>query len=625
MASRDDAERPFYYDWLRAATPAFLRPLVLPLLPRVLRLHAINRIYQEHLRHHPPDVFCRKTLRAFGVEFTTSDDDLAKIPREGGLIVAANHPFGAVDGLAVPSLVMAARPDVRILGNELLGCFAEGRPLLIGVDPFENATARQTNITPLKDAIRWLEAGGALVMFPAGEVAHLDWRLRGIQESAWSAHVVRLARQSGASVAPVFVGGANSALFQLAGLLHPWFRTALLPRELLNKRGLRCRIRIGAPISVQQMPSGLGDREAAAYLRKRACALGNFGRRSDQPRSAWARARDNCERPRPVAPPVDPELMAREIDRLPPRALLCANGDLDVYCARRVELPNVMKEVGRQREITFRAAGEGTGKSVDLDQFDEYYDQLVVWNRGRQEVVGAYRLALTDEIVRDRGSAGLYSSAAFSFSPQFLQQMGPAVELGRSFVRPEYQKSFSPLVLLWRAIAQFVLQRPQYSRLFGAVSISSGYSLASRELIVAYLSRPPQRSLLFPLAKAQNSFEVDPRVAADLDELVKDADSDRLNALVADLEPDGHGLPVLFKQYLKLGAKSLAFGVDPLFGNCLDCLCVVDLLETQRRVLDRYMGRKETARFLEIHGRTDGGAAHAASNTAKVQGRAEAI
>jgi putative hemolysin len=291
-----------------------------------------------------------------------------------------------------------------------------------------------------------------------------------------------------------------------------------------------------------------------------------------------------------------------------------------------------MTEVGRQREITFRAAGEGTGKSVDLDQFDEYYDQLVVWNRGRREVVGAYRLALTDKIMQERGSAGLYSSTAFSFAPQFLQQMGPAVELGRSFVRPEYQKSFSPLMLLWRAIAQFVLQRPQYSRLFGAVSVSSGYSLASRELIVAYLSQPSQRSQLFPLAEAHNPFEVDSRVAADLDELAKDADLDRLNALVADIEPDGHGLPVLFKQYMKLGAKSLAFGVDPLFGNCLDCLCVVDLLETQQRMLDRYMGRKQAARFLEVHGRAASGAAHAAPNmaspqsaAAEVQGRAEAI
>jgi putative hemolysin len=241
---------------------------------------------------------------------------------------------------------------------------------------------------------------------------------------------------------------------------------------------------------------------------------------------------------------------------------------------------------------------------LDLDEFDEYYHQLVVWDRGRREVVGGYRLALTDETVRDRGREGLYSSTAFSLSPQFLERIGPAVELGRSFVRLEYQRSFSPLMLLWRGIAQFVLQRPQYSQLFGAVSVSCRYRLTSRELIVAYLSRPQHRSPLFPLVKPRNSFEIGSDLAADIHHLVKDADLDELNSLVADLEPDGRGLPVLFKQYLKLGAKSLAFGVDPLFGNCLDCLCVVDLLHTERRILDRYMGRAQAARFLELHGRT---------------------
>jgi putative hemolysin len=399
------------------------------------------------------------------------------------------------------------------------------------------------------------------------------------------------------------VSGANSVWFQLAGVVHPRLRTALLPRELLNKQGLRCQIRFGSAVPVDQLLEDVGGRAAAAYLRARACALGNFGRRSNQPQSLRTRWRRSGPPLSPLASPADPLRMAREIEQLPASALLCSNGDLDVHCGHHDELPKVMREVGRLREITFRAAGEGTGKAVDLDQFDEYYHQLVVWNRDRREVVGAYRLALADETVRERGPGGLYSSTAFSFSPQFVKQIGQAIELGRSFVRPEYQKSFSPLMLLWRGIARFVLQRPHYSKFFGAVSISSRYRLASRELIVAYLSQAQQQSPLFPFVEARNPFHIAGEFAGDLDLLARDANLDRINALVADLEPDGCGLPVLFKQYLKLGAKSLAFGVDPLFGNCLDCLCVVDLMQTERRTLERYMGRDQAARFLELHGR----------------------
>jgi putative hemolysin len=254
------------------------------------------------------------------------------------------------------------------------------------------------------------------------------------------------------------------------------------------------------------------------------------------------------------------------------------------------------------REATFRQVGEGTRKPIDLDRFDDYYWHLFVWNREAGQVAGAYRLGPSDEILARFGPKGFYTSQLFQWKRSFLDRIIPALELGRSFVRPEYQKTYAPLLLLWKGIGQYLLRTPQYKLLFGPVSISNGYTTASRQLMVKFLSAYRQSPELTPLVRARNPFRqrASQPSAKLADELIGATvwGIEELSALIADVETDRKGVPVLLKQYLKLGGELVAFNIDRRFSDALDGLIVVDLRKTDARVLERYMGKAGAAQFL---------------------------
>jgi putative hemolysin len=275
-------------------------------------------------------------------------------------------------------------------------------------------------------------------------------------------------------------------------------------------------------------------------------------------------------------------------------APLLESGAYQVFCARAPQLPAVLPELGRLREIAFRAVGEGTGRERDLDGFDATYRHLFVWDRGRAEIAGAYRLGATDEILASGGSAGLYTRTLFDYGDALLAQLGPSLELGRSFVAPAYQRDFSPLLLLWKGISRFVVRNPRYRRLFGVVSISDAYESTSRQLMIKFLQTTRFDADLGRLVRAKHP-PAPPRAGS-----IESATVERLedvSALIRGLEPDGKDMPVLLRQYLKLNARLLGFSTDPAFGNVLDGLVVVDLDDVAPAILARYMGREDAERF----------------------------
>jgi putative hemolysin len=290
-----------------------------------------------------------------------------------------------------------------------------------------------------------------------------------------------------------------------------------------------------------------------------------------------------------------PHRLRAEVEALRPDARLAISGPLEAVCAHARQIPTLLEEIGRLREVTFRAVGEGTGRSIDLDEFDQDYLHLLVWNHERGEVVGAYRLGLTDEIVAARGVSGLYTSTLFRYDARLLVRLSPAIELGRSFIREEYQRS-NALPLLWRGIAAFVSQSKKYRVLFGPVSISSRYRDASRQLLRSFLTQNfyarELGELVDPLTPpTQHAIPrgVDPRVIGDVQDLDKQ---------IARLEDDGKGMPVLLRQYLRLNAKLLGFNVDPAFGHALDALMMVDLAHVSPAILTRYFGKTEAKDLL---------------------------
>ncbi len=571
-------------------------------IERMLAFHQLNVIYTELKADGDPRNFLTRSLERLNIHYEISPEDLERLPAEGGAIAVANHPFGVVEGMILADVVRRVRPDVKCMANHLLGRVPEAREFLIEVNPFGTKAAKTFNMRPIKQAIQWVRNGGLLGVFPAGKVAALDLKRRRITDPEWSPTVARIIRRTGAPVVPVHFSGANGPLFQLAGLVHPRIRTALLPHELLNKGQQMIRLRVGRAIPNERLREFDSDPKLMSYLRQRTYLL---GAREPARRTRWAGFTSRTAHGKAQATVIDPlesDLLLRDVAALPPEQILHEAGEFTVFCSEAQRLPHVLEEIGRLRELTFRAVDEGTGRAVDLDDFDGYYKHLVVWNKARNEVVGAYRLGRTDQIIPAHGVAGLYTHTLFHYDPALFEQLGPTLELGRSFVRPEYQRSYSPLMLLWKGIGQYVLRHPECKVFIGPVSINRGYRALSQHLMEDYL-RLREASYLAQYVVPRNPpraravAEADPRA---LSSWMRDVDE--LSQVVADVDPAQGGVPILLKQYLKLGGKWLGCNVDPAFSHVLDMLLVVDLSRTEPRIMERYMGKTEAARFMAHHG-----------------------
>ena len=549
-----------------------------PALDRALRLPDLRQCYAR-AQSGPFETFEARLLHALDVRFRLQSTG-GGIPPRGPLIIAANHPTGAMDGLILVEAVRQVRSDVRLLANHLLHTIPELHASCFFVDPFGGSKAAARSRAGLRAAHLWLRQGGALIMFPAGEVA---WRGDGM-DSTWHPTVGRLALATGADILPAFIDARNSRVFSAAGFLHPLLRTCLLGRELLNKRGTTTTIYLGG--------AALGNREGTSTDPR---MVTDTVRRAVDLTASGVRSASSGEATAVVEPPGDPSLLAQDVERLPPEALLLSSGVYDVFCASSGSIPNVLREIGRLREMTFRAVGEGTGRSTDLDRFDLHYQHLFVWNRARLQVVGAYRIGPIDTIVAARGIDGLYTRTLFRYDDRIVQRLSPALELGRSFVRAEYQRSYNALLLLWKGIGRFVARSPHYRVLFGPVSISSRYQETSQAMLRAFLSvqhgDPGLAALVEPLNPP-------PAIAPPARETVAIGDVDDIDATIRRLEGD-LGMPVLLRQYLRLHATVLGFNVDPGFGDTLDALMMVDLARLPLATLQRYMGAADAAAFLE--------------------------
>ncbi len=551
---------------------------------KLLSIDRLDDAYAESRR--AGEAFFEGLLQHLKIRCECPGDEVARVPETGPVVVVSNHPFGLAEAPVLAYLISKRRKDTRFLANSMLQNIEILRDHLIPVDPFGGKDAARSNLSGLRAAIEWLRKGKLLVVFPSGEVSSVQFPELRVADPKWNESISRVVRLTGATVVPVYFHGNNSATFHIAGMIHPRLRTALLPREFIQKRDHTISVSVGVPIPPRGS-SPLSNEQFTEFLRMRTELL--------QTRKLERVARPPIikRRQRAIAAPVEKSAIVRELERFQP---LVESGAFRVYIAESREIPQTLNELGRLREISFRAAGEGTGRARDLDRFDEWYRHLFVWNKEREEVAGAYRIGLADLILATRGKRGLYSSTLFKFKPGFLNGLGAALELGRSFVTPQYQKEYQPLMLLWKGICQFILRHPHYRTLFGPVSISNDYRAISRALIVEYCKAhgdPDAGSKVRPRHRFHSPFRVPAgSIAEDIAEL---------SDLIADLEPDKKGVPVLLRQYLNLGGNILEFNVDPQFSNAVDGLILVDLLKTDRRLLARYMGREGLAAYYQRH------------------------
>ncbi|ASF99010.1 lysophospholipid acyltransferase family protein [Vibrio anguillarum] len=554
-------------------------------------LTRLDKFYAQRPPHCDTATFLRFTLEVLGIDYQVVKGSLAQVPAQGATVVVANHPLGCVEGVILAEMLLSIRSDVQILANHYLKTVPELDSLFIGVDVFEGKAAQKANMQALRAANKHLAQGGLLLMFPAGEVSQLvDSKTQRLEDKQWSRSVSRLIQKHQATALPVFINGQNSKRFYMAGKIHPLLRTLMLGRELLNKKHQRIEIAIGDAINHKEIQH-LCDETLVNYLRLNTYLLSHI--------SPAKRNKTSDETLPPIEPRLPLSALLHDIEQLSFSDHLLRHNEFDVYCTSAENIPSLLHEIGRVREHNFRLVGEGTGTALDIDQYDRNYLHLFIWDRAAQKLVGAYRLGLVDRIVPRSGIAGLYSRTLFQYDQRFLNTIGNAIEMGRSVVDIEYQKSMAPLLLLWKGIATYVHRNPHYTHLFGPVSISNDYSESARRLLADTMTQHYYNNQHAHLVEASNPLpkQQAPWNASLLSAL---ADLQLLSKVIARLD-EGKSVPVLLRQYLGLNGKLVSFNVDPDFNDALDGLVVVDLRNVPVRSLSRYMGTKEAYEYLTHH------------------------
>ncbi len=569
-------------------------------LARLLCFKKLNWIYNEFKARQPdnPDKrFEEIVAEVTGLDLQVPEEMVKRIPKTGPVLVVSNHPFGVVDGLLLFQLVGSVREDVRALSNQMMMVVPEYAALMYEVDVFGGKDAAQKNMGGIKKALKWLKDGHCLMVFPAGEVASLRLKKRMVRDNAWSPVIAGLARRTRASVVPICFQGKHGPLFHAMGLIHPRLRTAMIPRANLRWMNKPIHAYVGNPLPFEKLERYETDEELIDYLRFRTHLLCRHGEAKSRRKAAAAGLEME-----PIAEPVDREQLKAELDRLTEDHILVESGAFVVFQAGAARIPGMLREIGRLREETFRPVGEGTGRALDLDRFDDTYRHLVLFNREDMEVAGAYRFARCDEIMVRQGVHGLYSRTLFRFGPELMDLINPALEFGRSFILVKYQRSYQALLLLWRAIGVYMRRNMDYKTMFGCVSMSSDYSEISREVMIRFLEKHRSSPELARMVKPKKPPKLKrlKRLDVSLPESAFD-DPENLGSIVDDIEV-GRGIPVLYRQYMKLGGRILAFNIDPEFGDCMDGLILVDIPNMPRKMMDRFMGPEAAEAYLAHHG-----------------------
>lgn len=573
-------------------------------IEKLIGLDELNQIYYNACQLPDEECFCERLLKVMNIELEIKEGALEKIPTEGPVLVTSNHPFGGIDGIMLLACLRRGRRDVKAMVNYMLSVIPEMREMFIYVDPFDSNSSKRTNMRPMRECMSWLKEGHMLFVFPSGEVSSYDKEKRMVRDPDWNTGIATLARKTNATVVPMFVKGSNTKLFNLAGMIHPRLRTVLLPRQLINKYNKKIRIQIGSPVVPKEVKGSFKtSKDLLQYIRLRTYILS--ARDKQEPRFKLPKFKPEEKPMEPIVEPIAKDKILAELNSLPEECFLCTASSLNAYVAKKEQIPCILHEIGRLREVTFREVGEGTGKSIDLDQFDDYYLHLFIWDPKKKRLVGSYRIGCTDKIIENRGVKGLYTNTLFKFNNKLTDAINPALEMGRSFIRKEYQKTYASLFMLWKGISIYISRNPQYRILFGPVSITNDYNQVSKDMILTTMRLKYMNRKLKHLVKAEKPPKNPSKAEWTLPLYTSIfQDIEHMSDCVSEIEEDGKEIPILLRQYIKMGGEILAFNVDPAFSSVVDALIMVDVFQTPIKILKRYMGSELATKYLEDVGAT---------------------
>ena len=565
----------------------FLKNSIASAMMRITKITKVNELYDK-LKDKIGKDFFDSFVRERDLKYIVFEEDLAKIPKTGPFILVSNHPLGAIDGILMAKILTEIRPDFKVMGNFLLEKIKPMEPFVISVNPFENRKNLRNSATGMRETLKHLENGGCVGIFPAGEVSNKNNEFNEILDKAWEKPALKLIKMAKVPVIPMYFHAKNSAMFYHLAKLHPDLQTLLLPSEMMAKREKPIRIRIGKQVSVKALEEHDNIEEMGEFLQKKIYILKSYyeKRRSIAEQLNLPNLKLNF----PIT--KEENVVQNIIDETPQEDLLAdienlskgekmlfRNGNYEVYFAKYSEIPSIMREIGRQRELTFRKIGEGSNLPFDLDQYDEYYHHLFLWDSAAKKLVGAYRMALGSEVMKKHGIQGFYTSSLFEFDQELQPFFRKVIEMGRAYISTEYQQKPLPLFLLWRGIVHVCLRNPEHKFLMGGVSISDKFSEFSKSLMIEFMRSHYYDSAVAQYIHPKNEFKVklkDRDKHLFFDEV--ESDLNKLDKIIDDLEPQMR-LPVLIKKYIKQNAKVISFNVDPTFNDAIDGLMYIRISE----------------------------------------------
>eukprot|EP01037_Dinobryon_pediforme_P012447 gene12447-12534_t len=560
-------------------------PGLAALLMELMKINQVNDLFAQAQPKVGPE-FVDAILKGCGIDIEFDERELKNLPADGAFIAIANHPYGGIEGMVLLKILCMARPDAKLMANFLLKKIPNLSDYFVAVNPFENVE-HSSSISGLKNTLELLANGTPIGIFPAGEVSTFKLDKKEVTDRMWHPVVGKIIAKAKVPVVPIYFHGNNGLLFNLLSLIHPALRTAKLPSELFNKHGHTIKLRIGKPINVLDIPEYNNSAKLLNYLRARTYALGTGleeEKKIFNPRNLFKIKK----LPEEIVPETTTALLEKDIDPLREDYLIWVEKTYEVFISPTSLIPNVIREIGRLREITFREIGEGTNKPSDLDEYDIYYHHLFIWDKEAKMIVGAYRLGLGDEIFYSIGKKGFYVSELFKIKSQFTPVLKKSIELGRSWIRKEYQLKPLPLFLLWKGILKYLIDNPRYRYLIGPVSISNSFSNFSKSLIVDYINRNHFDHEMAQYVKPRKKFKVD-FASIDTDLLLAAGEDSfkGLDNLISEVETRSMKVPVLLRQYIALNAKIICFNIDPKFADCLDGFLVLDLEKIPQEMLEK--------------------------------------
>jgi len=565
------------------------------LLIKILRISVINSIYNKN-KDKPVLDFLDGVIDELQIEFEVPEEDLKRIPKDGPFISVSNHPLGGVDGILILKLLLEHRSDYKTLSNFLIHRIEPLKPHTITVNPFEDHKDAKSSIGGIKQALGHIKAGNSLGIFPAGEVSTFkEGKL--MVDKPWEEGAVRLIKKAEAPIIPIYFHAKNSKFFYMLNKISGTLRTAKLPSELLNQKNKIIKIRIGKPISVKDQKEFENINAFSDFIRRKTYMLANpFEKKNKILSTEKIKIKKSSKE---ITPQKSIDSFAKEVDVLRENnGRLLESKNYEVFFAKAKQIPNLLHEIGRLREITFRDVGEGTKKSIDLDKYDRYYYHMFLWDRKANCLAGSYRMGLGKEIYKKYGINGFYVQTLFRIEPELHQMMENTIEMGRAFIIKEYQQKPMPLFLLWKGIVHVTLRYPEHKYLMGGVSISNQFSDFSKSLMIEFMKSHYYDPYIAQYIYPKKEFKV--KLKDDDKDFVFDAtkaDMQKFDKIIDEIEPGALRIPVLIKKYVKQNARLVAFNVDPKFNNAVDGLMyikVADIPEsTVKPVMEEFQAELE--------------------------------